>query len=76
MVKLTGHACPTVAAAFLMTRAALNRLYREDLPVRGNLRVEFRETAQEGTIGVVANVVAFITGAATDTGFKGISGPP
>lgn len=74
VVKLTGHACPTVAAAFLMTRAALNRLYCEDLPVRGNLRVEFRETAQEGTTGVVANVVAFITGAATDTGFKGISG--
>ncbi|MHB8425520.1 MAG: hypothetical protein ACYDB9_10305 [Gammaproteobacteria bacterium] len=42
-VRLTGHSCPTVARAFLMTRAALGALYADKLPVRGEIQVDFRD---------------------------------
>ncbi|MBL0142470.1 MAG: hypothetical protein IPP91_10340 [Betaproteobacteria bacterium] len=74
VVKLAGHSCPTVAAAYLSTRAALGALYPNALPERGGIRVELREHREEGTTGVVANVVSLLTGATQDTGFKGIGG--
>jgi hypothetical protein len=73
-VRLAGHSCPTVASAFLMARAALAALYGRELPERGGVRVEMRDAAQEGVTGVIANVVALVTGATVDTGFKGIGG--
>ena len=73
-VKLAGHSCPTVASAYLMTRAALAALYPDALPQRGGIRVELREDRIEGVAGVVANVAGLITGATQDTGFKGIGG--
>ncbi len=73
-VKLAGHSCPTVASAYLMTRAALAALYPGALPERGGISVELREHRQEGVTGVIANVASMITGATQDTGFKGIGG--
>ncbi len=73
-VKLAGHSCPTVASAYLMTRAALRALYAGALPERGGIRVELRGERIGGVTGVVANVVSFLTGATDDTGFKGIAG--
>ncbi len=73
-VRLAGHSCPTVAAAFLMTRAALAALFGNELPQRGNVRVEMRDAAQEGVAGVIANVASLVTGATTEAGFKGIGG--
>lgn len=73
-VKLAGHSCPTVAAAYGMTRRALAVLYRGELPQRGNIRVEFGRAQDEGVTGVIANVVSLLTGAAADGGFKGIGG--
>ncbi len=73
-VKLAGHSCPTVASAYLMTRAALAALYRDTLPERGGIRVELRESRDAGVTGVIANVAGLITGATQDTGFKGIGG--
>lgn len=73
-VKLAGHSCPTVAAAYWMTYMALRALYPEQMPERGNIRIEFSRASNEGTTGVVANVVGMITGAAADSGFKGLSG--
>jgi hypothetical protein len=74
-VKLAGHSCPTVASAYLMTRAALLALYPDALPERGGIRVELRDDRLEGVTGVVANVASFLTGATDDTGFKGLGGP-
>ena len=74
VVRLAGHSCPTVASAYLMTRAAFTSLYPDTLPERGGIRVEFRDDRLEGVTGVVANVVSFLTGATHDTGFKGIGG--
>jgi formylmethanofuran dehydrogenase subunit E len=73
-VRLAGHSCPTVAAAYWMTLKALTSLYPDSLPQRGGIRVEFREQLLSGVTGVIANVVALLTGATHDSGFKGIGG--
>ncbi len=73
-VRLTGHCCPTVAAAYWLTWRAMHELFPETLPVRGGVKVEFRDDARVGSTGVVANVVQMLTGAAGSSGFKGIAG--
>ncbi len=73
-VKLTGHACPTVAGAYAMTLRALAALYPDTLPERGGIRVEFRQPQDAGTTGVQAAVVQLLTGAAGEGGFKGLGG--
>ena len=73
-VKLTGHSCPTVAGAYLMTLTALARLYPGSLPQRGEVRVELCQRLDEGVAGVIASVAGLITGAANEGGFKGLGG--
>lgn len=73
-VKLAGHSCPTVAGAWLMTRAALARLYPGQTPRRGEIRVELRQGVDEGVAGVIASVAGLVTGAAGEGGFKGLAG--
>lgn len=73
-VKLAGHSCPTVAAAYWATCKALNFLYPDATPVRGDIRVEFSQDSSSGVTGVIANVVSMLTGAMSDSGFKGIGG--
>ena len=74
VVKLSGHSCPTVAGAYLMTLKALKELYKDELPVRGEIKVELRDAKSAGTTGVLANVASFITGAKEEDGFKGLQG--
>lgn len=71
-VKLAGHSCPTVAAAWQLTCRALAALYPGEIPVRGEIRVELADDRTEGTAGVTAAVAGLVTGAAGDGGFKGI----
>jgi hypothetical protein len=73
-VKLAGHSCPTVAGAWLMTRAALARLYPGQTPHRGEVRVAMREPQDAGVVGVIAGVAGLVTGAAGSGGFKGLAG--
>lgn len=73
-VALAGHSCPTVACAFLMTRAALRNLYAGAVAERGAVAVAWRDARSDGVTGVMANVALLITGAAGDGGFKGIGG--
>ena len=73
-VKLSGHSCPTVAGAWLMTRAALARLYPGQTPQRGEVRVAMREPQDAGVVGVIASVAGLVTGAAGNGGFKGLGG--
>ena len=73
-VRLAGHSCPTVASAYWSTCKALAVLYPDTLPVRGAIRVEFRQDSASGVTGVIANVVSMLTGATQDTGFKGLAG--
>lgn len=74
VVKLSGHSCPTVAGAYLMTLYSLKKLYPKDLPIRGEIKVELRDSKSAGTTGVLANVASFITGAKEEDGFKGLQG--
>lgn len=73
-VKLAGHSCPTVAAAYWMSLKALEALYPKALPERGGIRVDFRADRLSGVTGVIASVVTLLTGATHDTGFKGLAG--
>lgn len=73
-VRLTGHACPTVAAAYWLTWLALEHLFPGELPQRGGIKVEFRDDARSGNTGVMATVVQMLTGAAGSSGFKGLRG--
>lgn len=73
-VRLAGHSCPTVAGAFLLTATALKELYGADLPVRGEIVVEFADSADSGVTGVIASITTLITGATANTGFRGIAG--
>ncbi len=73
-VKLAGHSCPTVAGAWLMTRAALARLYPGQTPHRGEVAVAMRESQDAGVVGVIASVAGLVTGAAGSGGFKGLAG--
>lgn len=72
VVKLAGHACPTTAAAYLICRKALESLYPGEIPVRGEISVTVYGEPDEGTYGVMAQVFSLLTGAAPETGFKGL----
>jgi hypothetical protein len=73
-VKLAGHSCPTVAAAWVLSCRALRALYGTATPERGGVRVALRGDAAAGVNGVIGNVAAYLTGAAGEGGFKGIAG--
>jgi len=74
IVKMAGHSCPTVAGAYLMTLKALKALYPDSLPVRGEIKVEFKEDESDGVAGVIGSVISNITGATEISGFKGLGG--
>jgi hypothetical protein len=74
VVRLTGHSCPTVAAAYWLTCLSLWHLYPDRLPERGGIQVEFQDSARSGSTGVIAAVVQMLTGAAGSSGFKGLGG--
>ncbi|MEA1916794.1 MAG: hypothetical protein U9N42_04605 [Campylobacterota bacterium] len=74
VVKSAGHSCPTVAGAYLSTLFGLSALHVDEVATRGNIKVYFKDSVDFETTGVVANVISNITGAASDSGFKGIKG--
>lgn len=74
VVKSAGHSCPSVAGAYLMALVGLKCLYKESLPVRGEIAVSFSKELSEGVTGVIASVITQITGASQSSGFKGING--
>jgi hypothetical protein len=74
IVKMAGHSCATVAGAYLMTLKGLKALYPNETPNRGDIKVELRDNATEGSVGVSATVFTNITGAAGPLGFGGLGG--
>ncbi len=71
-VKLSGHSCMIVAAAWTMTRVALEELYQNgEVPVRGQIAIKMPGAEDEWNIGVFGEVMTFITGASPKTGFSG-----
>ncbi len=74
VVKSAGHSCPTVAGAYIVTLKALEALYPNERAIRGDIKVEFAESLEEGVAGVIGNVISQITGATDKSGFKGLQG--
>ncbi|MBF0194893.1 MAG: hypothetical protein HQL71_10050 [Magnetococcales bacterium] len=74
-VKLSGHACPTVAGAFLLVKVALDNLYPgEEIPQRGGINVEIAGGPSEGVNGPLSQVYTLLTGASGKQGFHGLAG--
>jgi len=74
IVKMAGHSCALVSGSYLMTLKGLQELYGTELPERGGIKVELRESLNEGNTGVSAQVMSNITGATSDNGFAGMNG--
>jgi len=74
IVKMAGHSCATVAGAWLMASEGLRALWGEQIPRRGEIRVELAGRVEENNTGVVGTVLGNITGAAAENGFGGIKG--
>ncbi len=72
VVRMAGHSCPTVAAAWLMLHQGLAWVYDDQLPLRGGIEVYLRDARDHGVTGVIASVATLVTGAAADIGFPGI----
>jgi formylmethanofuran dehydrogenase subunit E len=71
-VKLAGHVCPTVTGAYMICQEALTRLYEGEIPVRGEITITVYGEPDESVYGVMGQVFSFLTGAAPQTGFKGL----
>jgi len=74
VVKSAGHSCPTVMGAYLTTLKGLEALYKDEIPIRGNISVEIQDDVANGVTGVISSVITQITGATSISGFKGING--
>ncbi len=72
VVKLAGHVCPVTAGAYRCCQEALKQLYPDEIPVRGDITVTIHGQPHEGVYGVISQIFSFLTGAAPDTGFKGL----
>ncbi len=72
IVKTSGHSCGTVAGAYIIALNGLKALYGNEIPKRGEIKVELKKTPTEDNAGVVGCVLSNITGATTDYGFGGI----
>lgn len=75
IARLSGHLCPSVVGAFLITKKAIEVLYPETgICQRGDLEVYIPGRAEQAAFGPMANVISYITGAWSDTGFGGLRG--
>ena len=74
IVKTAGHSCGTVAGAYLIAREGLKALYKDELPKRGEIKVELKKAPRDDNAGVVAAVISTITAATESYGFGGIPG--
>ena len=72
IVKSAGHSCATVAGAYLIALKGLEALYGDELPKRGDIKIELKKITTDDNTGVVGSVLSNITGATVDYGFGGI----
>lgn len=74
VARFSGHCCVAVTGAFLVTKAAIEKLFPDGVCVRGDVQVDLPSETTPAAKGPVANVISYITGAWGDNGFKGLSG--
>lgn len=73
-VKMAGHSCAAVSGAYKITAKALKELYGDETPVRGCIRATIKGEPTDLAYGPMSQVISLITGAAPETGFKGLGG--
>jgi len=73
-IKMAGHSCPAISGAYKLTQLALKELYKDKMPVRGEIKVTFRGGVEHKVNGPISQVISLITGAATESGFGGLGG--
>lgn len=74
VARFSGHLCPSVAGAFLVVSTAVNELFEDQLCVRGLIKVEMPGTVTDGANGPISNVIGYLTGAWSESGFGGLRG--
>lgn len=74
VVVAAGHSCPTASGAYRITQLGLDALYPDSLPVRGDVAVVAGGPKDDPTYGVMSRIVSYVTGAAEEDGFGGLSG--
>ncbi|MEO5377639.1 MAG: hypothetical protein H7832_07660 [Magnetococcus sp. DMHC-6] len=73
-VKLAGHACPTVVSAFLMACKAIELLFPNETPQRGDIGIQVCGSMEDQVHGPITQVFTLLTGAAAKNGFQGLGG--
>jgi len=71
-IKMCGHSCSAVAGAWTIVRKGLDALYPGgEIPVRGNIVIYVPGAKEQWHLGVFAEIMMYVTGAAPETGFIG-----
>ncbi|MFN3466770.1 MAG: FmdE family protein, partial [Candidatus Brocadiales bacterium] len=73
-IKMAGHSCPAISGAYKLTQLALKELYKDKMPVRGEIKVTFKGGVEHKVNGPISQVISLITGAAPESGFGGLGG--
>ncbi|WP_458189648.1 hypothetical protein [Haladaptatus sp. NG-WS-4] len=74
VVKEAGHSCPTASGAFRIIQLGLAALYPDEYPVRGDVEVTTGGPKSDATYGVMSRIISYVTGAAEEDGFGGLTG--
>lgn len=71
--RLSGHLCPSVVGAFLVTQAAIKVLFADNgICERGLIAVDIPGAENERANGPMGHVISYITGAWSESGFGGL----
>ena len=74
VVKAAGHSCPTASGAYRIVALGLDALYPDEHPIRGDINAVAGGPKTDPTYGVMSRIVSYVTGAAEDDGFGGLTG--
>lgn len=75
IVRFSGHACPSMVGAFVVSQYAIEKLFPETgVCHRGDVSIELSSGPENGPTGPIGNVFSFIFGAWEKSGFGGLGG--
>ncbi len=75
VVKLSGHSCGATSGAWMLVKKALEALYGDETPIRGDIKITMPGPADQFYIGVFGEIFTYLTGAAPSSGFPGTAFP-
>ncbi len=75
VVKLAGHSCGATAGAWVLVKKAMEALYGDETPVRGDIKITMPGPPDQYYIGVFGEIFTYLTGAAPESGFPGTAFP-